>query len=99
MRMYTPFPLMLRHACPAEKRSTPKIFTIHTVPVNNPQAVKMLHALADLKQRRSQLERCADVICCERPAEPHAGATRSALLVLGFSARLGLESGHKCASE
>lgn len=52
----------------------------------------MLHALADLQQRRSQLRGRAHVLRGERSAEAYSRSTGSALVVVGFSARLGLRA-------
>lgn len=48
----------------------------------------MLHPLADLQQRLSQLSGCAHVVRRQRPAEAYAGGTRAAVLVLQLPAGL-----------
>ena len=62
-------------------------------PVNNPEAVQVLHALANLQQRRPQLRGRADVLRRQRSDEAYPWSTGSALVVLGFSATLGLRAG------
>lgn len=83
----------VRHENAAPSSGKPAIMFHHalSLPVNNPQAVQMLHTLDDLQQSRSQFRGGRNVVLCQRLAEPNSGSGRfSSVLELYLSASLGL---------